>query len=830
MKYILTIIFVLSIQLASAQVRGIITDSKGKPISFVTVVLEDTQQGVLSNEKGEYTLSTKGINKDIATIVYQLIGYQTKRENVNIKSGVEEKNVVLVEESIALSDIEIQVVNDSGEALIRRAIQSKKTNTSQVSAFEVDFYSKGMIKSLKIPKVLLNKLEEGEVKNQGIDSVGKGILYLSETVSKVKYQKPNKLREHIVASKVSGSNNGYSFNTADESFYDFYDNIVEVGDVKTKMISPIADQALSYYTYKIEAIFTDNGKKINKVKVIPKVRTKPVFTGYIYIEEERAALYGLDLEATGTSLQQPFYETVSISQTFVYDEKVRQWIKKSQNIELMFNVLGVKGKGAFLSVFNNYNFNPQFTQSTFGKELLSFAKDVNKKPDDYWEDNRYFSLTTEEMNDYRVKDSILKIKESPVYIDSIRRKYNTFHWEDIALGYTYKSKEDKVTFNYGGILDLNKIGFNTVQGFYMGTNISLSFHNREKKSLTKLSSSFNYGTASERFRAYGGVEHYFGDDRRTSIYAYGGTQISQFHKQNIEEYLNTAFSLLMRKNYAKYYNNENAYVGVRSSFFDRSLRFNTLIGYEQRKPLYNNANGSFYTGNRNYTSNNPLALTDYHNAAISDHSIFKFKLNANIYLGQKYITYPETRYYVPNRKYPLINIAYEKGFGGSERKYNYDYVQLKVKQNVELSNKGEFAYTIRGGHYFGGEHISFVDRVHFTGNESHLNLSSNYLSSFNLLPYYRLSTNKSFVETHLQYDFKGFLMNKVPLLRLTGWNTVLGYHHASVSDNKPYQEFTVGFSNVGFGQFKFFRIDYVRSYNGTSFIKDGVMIGIKTDF
>ena len=70
-------------------------------------------------------------------------------------------------------------------------------------------------------------------------------------------------------------------------------------------------------------------------------------------------------------------------------------------------------------------------------------------------------------------------------------------------------------------------------------------------------------------------------------------------------------------------------------------------------------------------------------------------------------------------------------------------------------------------------------------------------------------------------------MNKIPLLRWTGWNTVVGYHNAITTENKPYQEFNVGLSNFGFGKVNFFRIDYIRSYQGSKFIKDGIMIGIK---
>lgn len=821
------ILFLFCSVFSFGQIKGVVYNEKGEPISFVTVVIEETQQGVIGNEKGNYEINLKSQTAKTYSLVYQLLGYKTKRINVDYTGSLLLQDVVLEEESSLLDDIVIQVGNESADSLIRKAISKKKDNTDSTGSFTVDFYSKGLIKTLAIPKMIRKKLNEGDVMNSGIDSLGKGIIYLSETVSEVKYLKPNQLREHITASKVSGSNSGYSFNSADESFYDFYENYISIADFDSKIISPIADNALSYYKYKLEATFKDNNRVINKIKVIPKIKTQPVFSGYIFLDDINSALYGIDLVVTGASAQQPMIETMNISQSFFFDKGVNNWVKKSQNIELIFGVLGLKGKGMFLSVFNNYNFQPNFTIADFGKELLTYAKDVNKKEDGFWEDNRLFSLTDEEIKDYQFKDSIRIIKESPMYKDSIRRKYNKFHFGDIVGGYNYKASNEKFRFRYSGVVSPNNIGFNTVQGFNLNAGVGVSFYNKEKESSTHINTNLDYGFASERVRPYGVFSHYFGDSNKSYVYAKGGTKIKQFYSPNIEEYMNVIYSLVMRKNFAKYYNNEEVYIGGATYILDHALNIETSVGYEQRKPLFNNANGSFYTGSRAYTSNNPLQPDDFLSAPIEQHHLYKFRFSANIYLGQRIISYPDKKYYMPNKKYPRINLFYEKGFAASEKSYNYDFVQANLSQSISVSNKGVFDYNVKAGHYFQGEGISFVDRKHFAGNETHLNLNSSYLKSFGLLPYYSLSTDKSFVETHLEYDFKGSIMNKIPLLRKTGWNTVIGYHNVVTSDNKPYQELNVGLSNFGFGKVNFFRIDYIRSYQGSKFIKDGIMIGIK---
>jgi hypothetical protein len=138
-----------------------------------------------------------------------------------------------------------------------------------------------------------------------------------------------------------------------------------------------------------------------------------------------------------------------------------------------------------------------------------------------------------------------------------------------------------------------------------------------------------------------------------------------------------------------------------------------------------------------------------------------------------------------------------------------------------------------GSLIFGGGQVlipylyaEFVDFKHFNGNLTHVNILNNSLNAFNLLPYYSHSTNDAYVETHVEHNFKGYIMNKIPLLNKLQWNLIGGFHQILIPNFKPYQELTVGFDNIGWGKFRFLRIDYVRSYQN-GFRGDGVMFGIK---
>jgi len=128
-------------------------------------------------------------------------------------------------------------------------------------------------------------------------------------------------------------------------------------------------------------------------------------------------------------------------------------------------IFGMKFTGKFTHVFTNYNFKDAFEKKTFGKEIVTFAENANKKEISFWEENRPVPLTEEETTNYVKKDSIQTIRKSQVYLDSIDAKGNKFKLFKIITGYTYKNSFKNWNFNYQGLTNLTSFSFNTVQGY-----------------------------------------------------------------------------------------------------------------------------------------------------------------------------------------------------------------------------------------------------------------------------------------------------------------------------------------------------------------------------
>lgn len=822
MKQLLTLLLMVTCSVSFAQIRGTITDDKGTPLPLVSVLVENTYNGTSSNEKGQYEINLSKTGKH--TLIFQYLGFKTKKITVNIDKFPFLQNVALTEENLSLNEVVINTKENPANAIIKKAIAARKANSEQTAHFTADFYSRGIFKVKGVPKKIMG--EKVDDPDGVLDSTGSGIMYLSETVSKIIFEKPNNLKERILASKISGNNQGYSYNTAMSTHYDFYDNNINMG---MKMISPIADNALNYYKYKLEGTFQDeNNQMINKIKVIVRRDAEPVYEGYIYIVEDSWAIYAVDLDAKGYRMHREMLDDLRLVQNFTYNKTSGIWAKTTQSIELNAQFFGIKFNGKFSHVYSNYEFFDKFDKKTFSNEIVSIDKDSNKKDSIFWQQNRPIPLTEEEHKDYIKKDSVEVVHSSKTYLDSIDRKNNKFKILAPISGYSFVNSYKRYSFTYDGLLNVSSLSYNTVQGWNLNSGFSYKKWDKEGEGsgkYTSITSVFNYGFAEDRLRVKGTYFHMFNNQNYANINVCGGTEVSQFNPENpISKLVNSVATLFFKDNYMKLYNKEFAGITYGQNV-SNGISLVGKIEYQQRKPLFNNTDYVILKQNDVFSSNNPLAPDNDLLPAFSQHHLTKASIGTRFSFNTKYITRPDGKINFSDGKYPMLFLAYTNAFAATAKNYEYQLVTARITYDFTMANKGKIAMNIKGGKFFHGDDISFIDYKHFNGNQTHFSDSGNYLNTFNMLPYYSNSTNDAYSENHFEYNDNGFIMNKIPVLSLLKSNLMLGFHSLLVPDRKPYSEFTVGLSNLGFGKFKLLRVDYVRSYEG-GVSHDGVVFGL----
>jgi hypothetical protein len=817
MKKLVLFLLLMAVN-AMGQIRGTVSDEKGNPLPFVSIVVENSYKGTTTNDGGKYEFGVK--TPGHYTLVFQYLGYKTRKVSADILAFPHTIDVVLAEENIALNEIVLNRKDNPANGIIRKAIAARKENSEKTARYRADFYSRGIFRIKNAPKQVLGT--KIDMFDDILDSTRTGILYLSETVSHIVYQKPDKMKETIIASKVAGNDNGFSFNNAASVDFDFYENYIAF-DVN--VISPIASNAFNYYKYKLEGtFFTESRQQVSKIKVTPKRSLEPCFEGYIYIVDDSWAIYAIDASIKGSQMKEPAINILSIKQNFNYNPASHIWVRNTQTIDFEAGMLGININGRFTYVYSNFEFAERFEKKTFGNEVLLFEKDANKKDDGYWKQMRPVPLTDEETTDYAKKDKLQIKKKSQPYLDSIDAKRNKFKWSSPITGYTYRNSFRNWSVSYNGLL--TGLGFNTVQGYHTSTGVSYTKRNPDKHTYTTIGTNVGYGFSEDRLRATGFVTRKFNNTSNLQMTFSGGSSIEQFNPARpISRVVNSIATTFFRNNYMKLYDRNFIALNFQEELFN-GFSITANVEYNRRKALFNNTDESILRNDKGYTSNNPLAPNDFISAPFETHQLAKAMLQTRIAFGQKYWTRPDGKFNIPDERYPVLFLAFEKGFAGSEKRYEFGHAMTRLVYDFDLGNKGVLGINLKAGKFFDAANIAFVDYKHFNGNRTHVGQSERYLNTFNLLHYYSASTNESYFESHFEHDDNGYIINKIPLLNKLKATLVVGAANLAIPDRKPYNEFSIGLDKLGFGKFKIFRIDYVRAYQ-SGFLEEGVVFGLK---
>ncbi len=816
----LTILFLFISTISFAQIKGTVTNKNNVPLPFVSVYLENTLTGTTTNDAGEYLLHIKKTGQH--TLVFQFLGFQTLKKTINITSHHIALNVVLKEEHIHLNEVNVSSKENPAHRIIRNVITNKDKNTDKSGQYTADFYSRGLFRIKNAPKKILGQKIEGF---DGLDSTRSGVIYLSETLSKITYQKkPKQFKEVIVASKVSGRDNGISFNQADEVNFNLYENHIDVGG--TLLVSPIANSAFSNYRFKLEGTFYDkNNKLINKINLIPKRENDRVFSGTIYIVEDDWAIYGAELKTTGKQINNPIIDSLIIKQDYNYETTYGIWPLIQQTIDFKVGAFGFNFSGRYSASYSNYNFNPIYTTETFSKEVLSFEKEAIKRDSAYWNNRRAIPLTLEEKTDYKKKDRLKILKTSKTYLDSIDSKQNTFKILSPILGYRYKNSFKKWSFVYDS--PLYNLRFNTIQGFHTSIGLGYSKTLNDTGKSWSTHANLNYGFSDKTFRPRVSFNKSWNSIDRPQLSISIGNSIVQFDDKNpINNLTNSSYSLLYKKNYAKYYEKSFAKIAFSKEVLVGVKLFSSLE-YANRKPSFNTTDYSVFSNNLIYTTNNPL-FPKSSNPIFDEHSIFKAQLSTQINFGSSYISYPNSRYTITNKKIPTLTLGYRKTFGSNDNTLHSDFVFSKISQSINCGTKGIMRYNLAGGVFINKKNTPFMDYYHPLSNKLYISLD-NRLDRFRIMPYYKFSTNDAYFEAQIEHNFNGYILGKIPLVNKLNLHTVVGAKTYTSSSKQPYTEYSIGLGNIGWGKWRFLRVDYIRStYNGT--INNSVLFGLSLFF
>jgi hypothetical protein len=405
-------------------------------------------------------------------------------------------------------------------------------------------------------------------------------------------------------------------------------------------------------------------------------------------------------------------------------------------------------------------------------------KDAGRKDSSYWAKIRPIPLSDIEIQSLKISDSIktsrslveaksdtlspVKSKEKSTFLKTAREIISGRTWSD-TTGFR---------FGFDGIVDLKRLSFNSVDGFRYGLNFNFS-KSWKKKSTLFIAPNIKW-TFSRKQLIWGvNTSYSFNRMRNNQIYLRTGVTSSDINNgSGINQLINSATSLLQKKNFLKLYESGYLTLGY-SSEIRNGLTLNLSTGYEERRVLKNTTNFSLLKSSKIYSENVPV--NEYLSTGSNE---------INALRNQKHFDFITQVLYTPYQKYRIFNgrkIPADSDWPTFIFTWQHsindfseittglrvlDMIKFEVSKSSSIGAFSNFRWKIRTAGYFDNRNLTFYDFFHFNSQPYPL-LLNNYEDAFMLPSFYSMSTPEFYVEGHLKYTTPYLLLKLLPVLSNT---------------------------------------------------------------
>jgi hypothetical protein len=407
-------------------ITGKVIDSLShEPLPFVSIVYNQAGQGVVTNLEGVFRIPR---NNKVQFLELRYVGYKSR--NIPYHSDRYQNNGVieLSVEPLDIAEVVVYPTENPAHRIIKLATENRNLNNPEKSGpfsylsydktvfgLEADTTLNKTFKDSTGAVVIPDSITYGMEQNKKIDLqrfLNKQYLLMMETVSSRKYLSPEKNKEVIIASKVSGLTQP-SFIAMARQFqsFSFYGNFVNIAG--KQFLNPISPGSTDKYFFLIQdTTYNEQGDTVFIISFRPKKgRNFDGMKGVLYINSNRYAIQNVLAEAYE---QKDEKFRVSIQQQYDFVHGTR-WFPVLLSTTVYFSAaqpgygnLPVNIAGTGKSYIVDIDFNPRFDKNEFSDVQLEVSNDAHKQPASTWNAYRVDTLNAREMETYRVIDSLGK--------------------------------------------------------------------------------------------------------------------------------------------------------------------------------------------------------------------------------------------------------------------------------------------------------------------------------------------------------------------------------------------------------------------------------------
>lgn len=727
---------------------GTVVDESNMPIPMAQVYVKNNPElRTQTDENGNYALR---VFDGEYFLVFHATGYDEREAYVYVSNGNSVKNMQLFPTKIQeLEEAEIVAKKSNpGREIMLQVVKIRDRINPWNYPHSVDVYIKASEHIDKKEKAKDSKPSDDpfEEEQRKIEETA-GNMNLNELQLTRYFNPPNKVKEVRNANTLRGSDQLLYYTTTVKSNFNFFENLLHLQDLHASpVMSPISGPGILSYRYRLEAQYEENGRKIHKIKILPRMSSTSTLTGYIYVIDSLWLIQKLDLTMEKGNLL--IYDYFSIHQEFDHPGD-SMCVLREQILDYGVKYKDQTSTCRTIAQFSNYNFQTSFDKKYFSNELSVTAQEAYEKDSSFWSQERQVSLTEEEQHFIRVRDSIHDVMNRKEYLDSIDHVFNrvTF-WKVVWFGVEHRNRANKFQWYINSVAATARPLYpggprvapgvsifkkwNDQRTLDMYSEITYGFLNKDIKGSTRWDYLYNPFRLAH-FRAE--FSHDF-----DAIVTYDA--ITQIYKRS-----NFIEATKLKFGHTQEY--------INGLYLDFNLEF-----CERRSISDYNYMGFFDS----VIPNNGFTEFQGYQALLGDVTI-------SYTPGQKYMREPY-RKVILGSKWPTAYVYYQRGIPklfGSD--VDHEYLLAGIYQTFQLATFGTSAYHIRSGKFLSARSLKDADFKY--QRRSDPIWFSNPLYSFQGQDS-SLPSRDYYFEAHFIHHDNGAIINKIPFMKKTGIGLVFG--------------------------------------------------------
>ena len=832
----------------SQGIRGEITDLEGEPVPFAAIYVKELTRGTTNNARGTFSLP---LPKGTYTIFFRSLGYSEVTRTIEIGEEFVELNIKLPPQTYMIPEVRISASGeDPAYWIMRKTIGLANYHLHEVLKYHAEIYIKGSAIAEKIPKAIQKRIQVEDF------NVKEDEAYMLESYNEVWFTAPDDYEMRVIASQntlpgytdnvnpmdyinaslyqqdIEGVISPLARNAFSHYRFEFEGTFLEGSHIinQIKVIPKRKSQQLMSGTlYIVEDIWSIHSSDLSVNTIAGTVYLQQLYANVIMdawlpvshkmsvdidiIGVKAKATYVSSLKYSDVTLNPNLPETYFTSTNTPKDEaaevpaenpevskeqeKINELLKKedlsNRDVHKLSKLMEKEtAKGDPDTMDRSEELNQ--TRTNFSVE-----EDALNTDSLYWNKVRPIPLTPEEHLTIRQRDSIIG---SPVRttssdtsrISSSRRKAKPLNW--IALGHRYSWNQSRIRFSHGGLLDPDMLGYNTVDGLHYGQDLTFNW---KLDSAHILRSWFKASYAFHRKAPMitWNWDLLYAPMARAKVALYFSYTSSDFNRNSgIPKFTNAVYTLFLRKNYLKKYENIDITLFNRIDLTN-GLVLTTGVKYEQQNQLLNHSDFSFfYRNSKEFTDNTPWTYP-VDQPSLADMQ----KIMAHIRLDFT----PRQYYYIQNgrkesrdSRWPTFSLEYRYALPVENSGWaDFSVLSMDIRHSLDLGLLSTLDWTVKSGYFLNNDAIHFSDYKHFKSSPLYVDMAG-LDDALMLMDYYEPSTSDYWFQAGASFSSSYLLIKFLPWFSERLWKESVGIKYLHTPQAPHYVELGYSLNEIFF--------------------------------